>query len=472
MKFPDPARRSLIAAVVLLTMLLLVLFGCGGEEEKKAAQEKPKQADQASKQDAGQKKSETNQAGDTKNAGNKQKAAAQEAAQKAPSFKVVKVTPVDAPLLKEYSASIQAKEEVDIRARVAGYLQKRFYTEGAMVKKGDPLFKIEPSEYQQALKQAQSQLARDKATLDKARTDVQRFGDLFKAGAISREEYDTRLTTFKEYQATVEQDEAAVQQAQLNLSYTDITAPVTGRIGRAQAQVGDLVGHGENTLLAKITTVDPVYVNFSISEQDYLSYVKDVQKRKADHKAPPKVQLLLKLSDDSIYGHRGQINMVDPSVDPQTGTLGIRATFPNPEDILRPGQFARILLAVQREEKVILVPQRAVMDVQGMKMCLVADKDSKLQSKSLQLGQELSSFVVVEKGLESGDLVLVEGLQKVKAGDTIDPQVSELDLSPLRKEFDGGEASAALDNSFDDSAKGDTQAATDTAKPAHDEAQQ
>jgi len=425
-----PARRCLFATVVFLVALTLALAGCGDKKDE----------GQTKKSQDSSQSSQSSQASSSSTARGKQ--AAEAAKAPAPEIKVVKAESVNAPLLKEYSASIEAKESVDIRARVAGYLEKRLFTEGSMVTKGQPLFKIEPSEYEQALKQAQSQLARDKATLDKARTDVQRFGDLYKKGAISREEYDTRVTTFKEYEATVAQDEAAVKQAQLNLSYTDITAPVAGRIGRAQAQVGDLVGHGENTLLVTITTVDPVYVNFSISEQDYLSYVKEAQERKTESKGAPKVELLLKLSDDTVYMHPGKINMVDPTVDQKTGTLGIRATFPNPDGLLLPGQFARVMLAVERDSEVILLPQRAVMDVQGMKMCLTVGENNVLQSKSIQLGQELGSFVVVEKGLEAGELVAVEGQQKVKAGDAIQPKVTEMNLKPLLQQFsqvvDGG----------------------------------
>lgn len=422
---PFSVRRNLLAALFILAVLSLALAGCGDSKEQKGADSQKKEA--------------------SKDAGSQNGAAkAQKDAPPPPEIKVVEVVAANVPLLKEYSASIEAKESVEIRARVAGYLQKRHYTEGSIVHKGDPLFTIDPSEYQEALNEAKSQLQRDQATLSKAKTDVQRFGELYKRGAISREEYDNRVTAFKEYQATVEQDQAAVKQAELNLSYTDIKAPVTGRIGRAQAQAGDVVGRGDNTLLATITTVDPVYVNFSISEQDYLSYVKEAHEREKQGKKAPDVTLLLKLSDGSIYEHHGKVNMVDPTVDQKTGTLGVRATFPNPEDILRPGQFARVLLAIQRDNKVILMPQRAVQEIQGMKMCLTADKDGKVSSTPITLGQQLESFVVVEKGLKEGDLVLVEGLQKIRSGDVIKPQVTQMDFSSLKKAF--GEEGGSQDD--------------------------
>lgn len=402
-------RPSRLALFVLLTLLML-LSGCGDKSEDKQASKAEKQK---SEQPAAQ--------------------SSQQPQQAPPKIKVVEVTPVKVPFIAEYSASLEAKETVEIRARVAGYLQKRHFEEGSSVKKGDLLFTIDPSQYQEALKEAQSQLARDRATMEKAKVDLQRFSQLYKTGAISREELDTRATTAKELEATVEQDNAAVKQAQLNLGYTTIEAPISGRIGRAQKQKGDLVGQGENTLLATITSVDPIYVNFNISESDYLQYMKQAQQEKT----PPKVVPILVMGDGSLYGQKGTINMVDPTVNEDTGTIGVRVTFPNSMGLLRPGQFARIRLAVERDEKAILLPQRALKDVQGMKMCLVADKDGKVQSKTVTPGQELGSFVVITKGLEAGDLVLIEGLQKINPGQTIEPEKTELDFSELKTSLGG-----------------------------------
>lgn len=394
------------SSVMLLAALSLFAAGCGDKKEEQKT--------------SGDKKSEQS---------------SQTQPQQIPEVKVVQVEASNIPVFKEYSASIQSKDSVEIRARVAGYLKERLFEEGSFVKEGQPLFTIDPREYEEDLNQAQSQLQRDKATLSMANKDLQRFGELYKAGAISRDEYDNKLTTVKEEEATVRQDEAAVKQAQLNLSYTSISAPISGLIGRAQAQVGDLVGRNDNTLLATITTVDPIYVNFSISEQDYLAYVKIAQERTQENQNRPEIKLLLKLADDVVYKYPGAINMVDPTVDKNTGTLGIRATFPNPDNLLREGQFARMMLALQANGKSILVPQRAVSDLQGMKICLVADKDGKVKSKTVQLGQEIESMVVITKGLEDGDLVLIEGLQKIKPGDTIKPEITQTNLKSLTDVF-------------------------------------
>ncbi len=365
-----------------------------------------------------------------------------------PSVKVVKADPIDVPGIIEYPASIQAKDSVDIRARVQGYLLERHFDEGSTVETGQLLFSIDPSEYEESLKNARAQLKRNQATLGQARTELDRFKRLVDQGAVSRDEYDQRRTTVEEDAATVSSQEAVVKQAELNLSYTKISAPISGRIGRAQAQVGDLVGKGENTLLATITSVDPIYVNFSISEQDYLKHVKAAQETpdKSDD-----VRIMLVLPDGTIYSKDGEINMIDPTLDQKTGTLGVRATVPNPQGLLRPGQFGRVRIAAQLPNKSILIPQRAVMDVQGMQTCLVipakdAGGANTVVSKVVQKGQEIGSLVTIVQGLEAGDLVLIEGQQKIRSGAVIAPDIVPLDLTPLHTllgETPDGEAHAS-----------------------------
>ncbi len=427
---PVTVRRGPLSALLVLCLLLLLAVGCGEKGDEKAAGQ-------------GEKGQSTQGVASPDKAAEKAAAAAP-ATQKGngtpaaqtppPKVKVVEAKAMPVPIFVEYSASIQAKDSVDIRARVAGYLQERHFEEGGLVKQGDLLFTIDPSEYNEALKQAQSVLQGNQASLEKAKTDYQRFGALVQQGAISREEFDAKTTTMKQYEAMVSENQAAVKQAELNLGYTKITAPIAGRIGRAQAQAGDLVGRGDNTLLATITTVDPIYVNFSISEQDYLRHVKHVQEQGWENE----IDVLLKLADGNYYKQSGTINMVDPAVDTKTGTLGARAVFPNPQGLLLPGQYGRVLLVVHLTKESILIPQRALMDVQGIKQVLVADKAGQVQSKVVTLGQDLGSVVVVAQGLTPGDLVLVEGLQKIKAGMSIEPDVQTLDLGPLAQVVEQG----------------------------------
>jgi membrane fusion protein (multidrug efflux system) len=335
-----------------------------------------------------------------------------------PQVKAVKVQAADVPMTAEYVAETQAKEQVDVRARVAGFLQERHYVEGSTVQKGDLLFTIDPSQYEQTLNEAKAELERNLASLEKARKDQERFKELVDQGAVSQSEYDTRETQAKELEATVTSNRAAVKQAELNLGYTKVTAPITGRISRAKVEVGSLVGQGENTLLAEMTSIDPMYVNFSISEQEYLQFVKG---RLSDNAAAPSFQLVLGTGD--VYAHNGTVDYVDPSINQQTGTLGLRTVFPNPDGILRPGLFGRVRVTVRGNGDALLVPQRAVYDVQGIKQVLVAQDNGTLASRTVRLGSQVDQFFRVESGLDSGDVVLVEGLQKFRPGMTVDPQI-------------------------------------------------
>ncbi len=348
------------------------------------------------------------------------KGSSQSATQAAPppQVKAVQVQAADVPITAEYVAETQAKERVDIRARVAGFLQERHYEEGSTVEKGDLLFTIDPSQYQQTLNEAKSELERNQASLEKARKDQERFKELVDQGAVSQSEYDTRETRTKELEATVESNRASVKQAELNIGYTKVTAPITGRISRAKVEVGSLVGQGENTLLAEMTSIDPMYVNFSISEREYLQYMKGKLSENAE---PPSFQLVLGTGD--VYPHNGTVDYVDPSIDQQTGTLGLRTVFPNPDGMLRPGLFGRVRVTVSRGGDSLLVPQRAVYDVQGIKQVLVAQDNGTLVSKTVRLGNQVNQFFRVESGLEAGDVVLVEGVQKFRPGMTVAPQL-------------------------------------------------
>ena len=406
-----------VATLLLFTVLTATLVaGCGESDKKEAAQQKtePPKKEQAAP---------------------KAEQAAQKTPPPAPKISVVKVEAMDIPMIVEYPASVEAKDSVAIRARVQGYLQERHFDEGSAVKEGDLLFTIDPSEYEQSLKEAKAKLDSDEATLTHARNDLARFKSLVDQGAVSKDDYETRLTTVKENEAAVDSDKANVKQAELNLGYTTIKAPISGRISRAQAQPGDLVGKGENTLLATITSVDPINVNFSISEQDYLHYIKmseSNQKQTGDGK------IMLLLPDGTLYSQKGKIDMVDPSLDSSTGTLGLRANFPNPQGLLRPGQFGRIRIAASLSQKVYIIPQRAIQEIQGMPTCLVvsaknAGTSNTVESKMVTKGQEIGSLITIIKGLEDGDLVLTEGMQKIRAGMAVDPQVAPLDLTPLNQ---------------------------------------
>ncbi|MFZ5810655.1 MAG: efflux RND transporter periplasmic adaptor subunit [Thermodesulfobacteriota bacterium] len=348
----------------------------------------------------------------------------QSAAEKAaPPVAVRSMVPVprDVPVYGEFVGRTDAKETVEIRARVEGFLKNRLFEEGSIVKAGDMLFEIEPRQYEEALRRAQADLDRQQALLAKAATDLSRFETLYKQRAISREEYDTKATSQKDLAAQTERAKAELETARRDLSYTKVTAPISGRIGRSLVKPGTLVGKGENTLLAEISSVDPIYVDFNISEREYLVLVKDMVESQKQGKAADPAKLTLILADDSVYPHTGQVDMADRAVDAKTGTLPVRASFPNPDGILKPGQFARVRALLDTMKGALCVPRQAVVDVQGVRTLYVVGPDGVVEVKSVTLGPVVDDLVAVTQGLAASDAVIVEGGQKVRPGARVAP---------------------------------------------------
>ncbi len=338
--------------------------------------------------------------------------------QAAPKLRVVKVEPMSIPTTVEYTAKLAAKETVDVRARVAGILEKRHFKEGSHVEKGELLFTIDPEEYAQTLDQAKAELERNKALLENAQKEYERFKTLYEKGVVSKEEYDQKQTNMRELKANVEAQQAAVGSARLSVDYTRVTAPIAGLIGRAQVEQGSLVGKNDATLLATITSINPIYANFSISENDYLSYVK-AHTQKDDSE---KTTFQLVLSDGSLYPHPGAMDMVDPTVDPDTGAMGVRISFPNPDGLLKPGLFGRVRITIAGGPEKLYIPSKALMDIQGVKQVFTLGEGNKAGAATVTLGQTHGDLVVVESGLKAGDVVLTDGLLNVKPGMVIDPQ--------------------------------------------------
>jgi membrane fusion protein (multidrug efflux system) len=350
-----------------------------------------------------------------------QKAAAPEKAPAAVPVGVMAPVPRDVPVYGEFVGRTDAKETVEIRARVEGFLKNRLFEEGSLVKAGDVLFEIESRQYDEAIKRAQADLDRQQALLTKAATDLSRFETLYKQRAISRDEYDTKVTSQKDMAAQAERAKAELETARRDLSYTKVTAPISGRIGRSLVKPGTLVGKGENTLLAEISSVDPIYVDFNISEREYLMLVKDMIEAKKQSRPDDPVKLTLILADDSVYPHPGTADMADRAIDTKTGTLPVRAVFPNPEGILKPGQFAKVKALIDTQKGALCVPRQAVLDIQGVKTLYVAGKDGTVEGKSVTLGPVVDDLVAVTQGLTPADAVIVEGAQKVRPGARVAP---------------------------------------------------
>ncbi|QGY40206.1 efflux RND transporter periplasmic adaptor subunit [Pseudodesulfovibrio cashew] len=343
----------------------------------------------------------------------------EQAAQNGPMpLKVVKAETRDMPNWGEYIGQISAVDTVDVRARVAGFLLEKEFREGSHVKKGDLLFVIDPKTFQEDLKQAQSALQYNQALLDKAKKDQARYKKLLDEGVVSQNEYEGYLTDFTTYQAKVNENRSQVENARIQLGYTKVYSPIDGVIGRMQVDVGNLVGQNESTLLATVSTVDPVYVSFSISETDYVRASRD---RNSKETRNTKIKMIL--ADGSEYPHNGTFSMVDRAVDPQTGTLGIRVSFPNPEGMLRPGQYAKVQVLIERVRDAVVVPVRGIIDVQGMKSIYKVGEDSKLVNQPVELGLEQGDLVIVRKGIKAGDMVVAGDIRRIRPGMEVKPIV-------------------------------------------------
>lgn len=323
----------------------------------------------------------------------------------------VMTVPVD----HQYVGQTSAKETVDLRARVGGLLEKIHFQEGSHVRAGEVLFEIERTTYQATLEAAEANLARDQATLLKTSQDVRRLKPLAAAQAAPEQDLDAAVAQQAASQAAIRADKAQIAQAKLDLSYTTVRSPIDGVIGKLAVTRGNLVGKGDNTLLATINSYNPIYVYFSIPEASTLAFLRQHQgKGKAG-------QLALELSDGSEYPSKGTLDFVDRAIDQNTGTLAMRGVFANAQGQLRPGQFVRIRVSGEVVPNAVLVPQKAVTDMLNKKMVMVVDAHNVVNLREVTLGGEYQNEVILSHGLLGNERVIVEGLQKVRPGDTVAP---------------------------------------------------
>ena len=334
---------------------------------------------------------------------------------------VLTVSPRDVPIYQQWIGTLDGYPNAQIRAQVTGYLMKQDYAEGSHVKSGDMLFEIDPRPFQAALDQTLAKLAQDQAMLGKTELDVKRDTPLVKQRAVSQEELDNAVHANLMAKAAVAADEAAVESARLNLSFTRITSPVDGIAGTAQAQIGDLLGPG-GAVLTTVSTIDPMRAYFSISEQSYLAYCHQFTNaaERAANRGEMELQLLL--SDGSTYPAPGKWLFTSRQVDVNTGTLQIAGLFPNPDYILRPGQYALVRAKIETRHGAILLPQRAVMELQGSYQVATVDAQNQAHIRSVQVGEQVGNDWLIEKGLAPNDRVVAEGTQRVKEGTVVDPQ--------------------------------------------------
>ena len=405
-------------------------------------------------------------------------------APKPPAVTVVAVAQRAVPVYGQYVGQTEAVRTVEIRARVEGFLERQVVPDGADVKAGDLLFVIDRRPFEAALRQAEANVARDRAQLgqaqaelvqreadvrqaqanlerdlaqlENARTQERRYHTLVEQELVAREQYDQLRTNMSALEATVQADraafenarasltaaraaienaravvradEAVVESARLQLGYTTIRSPLDGRMGRAEVRVGSLVGRSDSTLLATASTLDPMYVAFSVSEREALQVWRRREAGAQGRSGPGNITITL--PDDSVYPQVGRLDFVDRAVDPRTGTLALRATFPNPERVLQPGQYIRLRVLLEERAGALLVPQAAVQESQGFASVFVVGSDQIVQARTVRLGPRFGSLWVLEEGVKLGEQVVVKGLQQVRAGMRVEPTLEAFPQAP------------------------------------------
>ena len=328
---------------------------------------------------------------------------------------VVRVEPRDVPLSFEYVAQVQSSRQVSIQARVSGFLEKRVYTEGAIVKEGETLFLMDQKPFKVQLDQAKAALARQEAAFEVARLNLERVKPLVAADALSQKDLDDATGQFQSTAAAVEQAKASMAAANLNLSYTVITSPVTGITGAAEQAEGTYLGPA-NSQLTTVAVISPAYVNFSISENDRLRYREDIEKKRLIEPKDKRHTAEIVLADGSVYPHTGKVTFADPSFNAKTGTFLIRASVENPGRLLWPNQYVRIRLKGTVRPNAILVPQRAVQQSSKGHFVWVMDSDSRAEMRPVIVGEWHGDDWLIFEGLKAGEQVVVEGALKLRPG--------------------------------------------------------
>ncbi len=336
----------------------------------------------------------------------------------APSVVVSPVTEREVSGRLEYVGRVLATSHVNIFARVKGFLTARLFEEGGQVAAGSLLFKIDPAEFETEVAAAAADVKRAKASYDLAMKELARARKLSKRGNISESTLDQRAAEAARNAADIDAAQANLTRAKLDLGYTQVTSPIAGRIGRASIDEGNLVGP-DSGALASIVALDPIYVTFAVSERELIDY------RQASERGEARIYVpSLRLPNGTDFGHQGEINFVDNKVDPSTGTIQIRALFPNPDALLLPGVFVTVNLRTETTRRKVVIPQVAVQENQTGRFVLVVDRDDTVALRPVKMGQRTGREWIVEDGLEPGETIIIEGIQKARPGAKVNPVAS------------------------------------------------
>lgn len=352
--------------------------------------------------------------------------------QRPPAVIVAAVEPRNVPIFDEWIGRLDGSANVDIRARVQGYVQEIAFNEGTVVNEGDLLLRIDPRSYEAALAQAQAKLAQADADQQKTDQEEQRQTDLFNKKVASDRDYRNAIQANLAAKATVDADHAAVDQAQLDLEFATIKSPIKGIVGRTTFTVGNFVPAGSGGAeITTISTVDPIELRFGISEKEYLISSEEISDLLAKPLEQRDEDFELIRADGKVHPHKGRLLAADRAVDPNTGTIRITATFPNPGNILRPGQYARVRLKVEERTGALPVAQRAVVEIQGKNFVWVVDDTNKASMRSVTVGPRIGSDWLIDTGLKPGDRIVVEGLQMLTEGGSVKPTAALANASPI-----------------------------------------
>lgn len=332
----------------------------------------------------------------------------------------------------EYTGQFSAVDYVEIRARVSGYLTEVHFKDGQIVKTGDLLFVIDPRPYEAEMRQAEANLERDKAQLVRANLDLTRYAQLSGKGFAPRQQLDSARAAAEGAAATVKADEAALAQAKLNVEFTRITAPITGRISRREISIGNMVVGGStssSTLLTTITSLDPIYFYFDMSESDFLAYRRAVaaglMKSDGDNAVPAAV----KLSDEKDWTHEGRVDFLDNQIQRSSGTIRARAIFANPNLLITAGQFGRIRVPASAPHQAILIPDSAIVTDQSRKIVMTVKDDGTVEPRSIQPGPSYGGLRIVRDGLGPNDTIIIDGLMRVRPGVKVKPQLGKIEIA-------------------------------------------
>lgn len=330
-----------------------------------------------------------------------------------PGVTVTTVLQKDVPIRQEWVGTMAGNMDVDIRPKVDGFLIARLYTEGSYVEKGQAMFQLDMRQAQAAVEQAEGNLERARAALAQAQIDVRRFTPLVAQKAVSQAELDKAQSSERAAAATVAADQAVLDNARLNLGWTTVTSPIAGIAGVAKVGIGDLIT--ATTVMTTVSNVDPIYVDVNIAERDYLR----LSRGRASRTGNAKLELVL--GDGTVFPHAGRPLFVNREVDSRTGTIQVRGEFPNPGNVLRPGQYARIRAITDLRRGALLIPQQSISELQGVYQVGVVAGDNKVAIKTVTLGPQFDDMWIVESGLQAGENVVVDGLQRIRSGMIVAP---------------------------------------------------